>query len=76
VVIYGSVLLIFFTINISDNISIENQNTQFIFNDFLKIMPSWENVRKYGMARQITKDNAIFGQVTRQSQKYISIYIN
>jgi hypothetical protein len=37
----------------------ENQNTHFVFSNFFspKILPLWENVEKYGTARQGTYDN-------------------
>jgi hypothetical protein len=36
----------------------ENQNTQFVLNNiFPKIVPFWDNLEKYGRARQATDDN-------------------
>jgi len=44
--------------NISDKLCRENQNTHFIFNDFSrKSCRLWDNVEKYGTARQGKDDN-------------------
>jgi hypothetical protein len=44
--------------NILDSGCRENQNTYFMFiNIFPKIVPLWDNVEKYGGARQATDDN-------------------
>jgi hypothetical protein len=44
--------------NISDKLCTENQNTHFIFNNFSrKSCCLWDNVEKYGTARQGTDDN-------------------
>jgi hypothetical protein len=46
--------------NVSDKSCRENQNTHFMFNNvFPKILPLWDNVEKYGTARQATDDNII-----------------
>jgi len=42
---------------------------------FLKIVLLWENMWKYGIARQVADVNAIFVQVIKQSQKYMSMYL-
>jgi hypothetical protein len=39
----------------------ENWNTHFMFNNcFLKIVPFWDNVKKYDRAGQVTDDNIIW----------------
>ena len=46
--------------NVSDKSCRENQNTHFIFNNFFpKIALLWENVKKYGGARETTDDSII-----------------
>jgi hypothetical protein len=46
--------------NISDKNCRENQNTHFMFNNFFqKSCRLWDNVEKYGRARQDTDDNII-----------------
>jgi hypothetical protein len=48
------------TINVSDKSCTENQNTHFMFNNFFrKSCHLWDNVEKYGRARQATEDNII-----------------
>jgi len=39
--------------NVTDNIFRENQNTNFMFNNFF---PLWNNLEKYGRTRQATDD--------------------
>jgi hypothetical protein len=44
--------------NISNKSCRENQNTHFMFNNFFrKSFRLWDNVKKYGTARQVTDDN-------------------
>jgi hypothetical protein len=46
--------------NVSDKSCRENQNTHFMFNNFFrKSCCLWDNVEKYGRARQATDDNII-----------------
>jgi hypothetical protein len=46
--------------NVSDKSCTENQNTHFMFNTFLrKSCRLWDNVKKYGRARQATDDSII-----------------
>jgi hypothetical protein len=48
--------------NVSDKSCRENQNTHFMFNNFFPSRKScrlWDNVGKYGTARQDTDDNII-----------------
>jgi hypothetical protein len=46
--------------NVSDKSCTQNQNTHFMFNNFFrKSCRLWDNVEKYGTARQATDDNII-----------------
>jgi hypothetical protein len=47
--------------NVSDKSCTENQNTLFIFNNFFfrKSCRLWDNIEKYGRAREVTDDNTI-----------------
>jgi hypothetical protein len=55
----------------------ENQNRHFMYNNFpfFKIVPLWYNVWNFGIAWQVAGENAIFGHVIQQSQKYMYIYL-
>jgi len=57
IIISHSVLL--WMRNFSDKICTENQNTQFMFNNFFEIMPLWDNVEKYSRTGQATDDNMV-----------------
>jgi hypothetical protein len=47
-------------ISVSETTSRENQNTHFVFNKFFrKSFGLWDNMEKYGTARQATDDNII-----------------
>jgi hypothetical protein len=53
---------IFFRVrNFSDTRCRENQNTHFMFSNFFqKLHHVWDNVEKYGTAREVTDDNIIW----------------
>jgi hypothetical protein len=51
------------TINGSDKVCIEKHVTHFIFKNIFEKVPLWDNVWKYGVAREVTDVSPIFGQV-------------
>jgi hypothetical protein len=63
--------------NISDTSSRENQNTQFVFNNFFFFRKScnlWDNVEKYCRAGQATDDNMAYAHCMLDTQGYKCTY--
>ena len=57
--------------NVLDMIWRENQNTHFMLNIFFKLSHLWDNVEKYGTARQVTDDNTAHAHCMLHNWSYI-----
>ena len=56
-------LSILLTLNVSDKVCTENQNANFIFSNIFENVTLWDNVWKCDIAREVTDNNVILGQV-------------